>query len=229
MVVMYILESKPVQCQSPSCNETKRSSCMWDCWECSSTWLPVCQPGLERFHFSSRTPRRCTFLVHELHICDSLTWLRLGSQPVELQSQALGPFDDVHDHEKAKLHVRSQLKTKLGDVLKGTSKNDATWLYGKERFSWHGRQYAMWLQLQSLHQSLAKASRSVIRWMKENLQQTWPYVEVYHPEWTSSKSLAEAVVRFDEKRYEKDALRPSPSCSEMSWTCYEMLPTAVFH
>ena len=35
--------------------------------------------------------------------------MRLGSQPVELQSQAFGPFD-AHDHEKAKLHVRSQTK-----------------------------------------------------------------------------------------------------------------------
>lgn len=51
--------------------------------------------------------------------------MRLGSQPVELQSQALGPFD-AHDHEEAKLQVRSELKTMLGDVLRGTSKNDAT-------------------------------------------------------------------------------------------------------
>ena len=40
-------------------------------------------------------------------------------------------------------------------------------------------------------------------------------MDVYHPEWTSSESLAEAVVRFDLDRYEKtDALRHSPSCGE---------------
>lgn len=69
---------------------------------------------------------------------------------------------------------------------------------------------------QSIDQSLAKASRSVIRWIKQNVKETWPWVEVYHPEWTSSESLAEAVVRFDEERYENDALRRSPSCSEMN-------------
>ena len=58
-------------------------------------------------------------------MCLTRLTLRLGSQPVELQSQAFGPFD-AHDHEKAKLHVRSQLKTKLGDVLKGTNPDDAT-------------------------------------------------------------------------------------------------------
>lgn len=54
-----------------------------------------------------------------------------------------------------------------------------------------------------------------MNWMKKQMKESQPYVDVYHPEWTSSESLAEAVVRFDLDRYEKtDALRRNPSWRE---------------